>query len=83
MELWLWAVVGGLAGAVLMDFAAIAAEKTKNHEWREVWRIPGYWAFGENFAIGLQYFGEQIQKYSHYIQCLPPGFPLEKNCVIL
>lgn len=29
MELWLWAVVGGLAGTVLMDLIAIAAEKLK------------------------------------------------------
>ncbi len=27
MELWLWAVVGGLAGTVLMDLTATAAEK--------------------------------------------------------
>jgi hypothetical protein len=27
MELWLWTIVGGLAGTVLMDFTAIAAEK--------------------------------------------------------
>ncbi len=27
MELWLWAVVGGLAGTALMDLTAIAAEK--------------------------------------------------------
>ncbi len=29
MELWLWAVIGGLAGTVLMDITAIAAEKLK------------------------------------------------------
>ncbi len=36
-------------------------------------------AFGENFTIGLQYFVEQIQKYSQYIQFLPPGFPQRKE----
>ncbi len=36
-------------------------------------------AFGENFTIGLQYFGEKIQKYSQYIQSLPPGFPPRKE----
>lgn len=27
MELWIWVVVGGLAGIVLMDITAITAEK--------------------------------------------------------
>jgi len=36
-------------------------------------------AFGENFTLGLQYFGEQIQKYSQYIKSLPPGFPQRKE----
>ncbi len=36
-------------------------------------------AFGENFTIGLQYFSEQIQKDSQYIQSLPPGFPQRKE----
>lgn len=38
--------------------------------------LAGYQrAFGENFTLGLQYYGEQIQKYSQYTQSLPPGFP--------
>jgi hypothetical protein len=36
-------------------------------------------AFGEKFTIGLQYLGEQIQKYSQYIQSLPTGFPQRKE----
>lgn len=36
-------------------------------------------AFGENFTLGLQYYGEQIQKYSQYIKSLPPGFPQRKE----
>lgn len=36
-------------------------------------------AFGENFTLGLQYFGEQIQKYSQYVQSLRPGFPQRKE----
>ncbi len=35
--------------------------------------------FSENFTIGLQYFGEQIQKYSQYIKSLPKGFPQRKE----
>ncbi len=27
MELWVWIVIGGLAGTILMDITAIAAEK--------------------------------------------------------
>ncbi|NIQ12026.1 MAG: hypothetical protein GWO08_02570, partial [Gammaproteobacteria bacterium] len=42
--------------------------------------LAGYQrAFGENFTLGFQYYGEQIQKYSQYKQSLPPGFPLRKE----
>ncbi|MFQ5798215.1 MAG: hypothetical protein ACE5H0_05910 [Bacteroidota bacterium] len=38
--------------------------------------VAGYQrAFGENFTLGLQYYGERIQKYSQYTQSLPLGFP--------
>lgn len=36
-------------------------------------------ALGENFTLGLQYYGEQIQKHSQYAQSLPPGFPQRKE----
>ena len=42
--------------------------------------LTGYQrAFGENFTLGLQYYGEQIQKYSQYKQSLPPDFPKRKK----
>lgn len=42
--------------------------------------LAGYQrAFGENFTLGLQYYGEQILNYLQYIQSLPPGFPQRKE----
>lgn len=35
--------------------------------------------FGDNFTIGLQYYGEKIQKFSQYKESLPPGFPQRKE----
>lgn len=32
-------------------------------------------AFGENFTLGLQYYGERIQQFSQSTQSLPAGFP--------
>jgi len=48
MELWLWTVVGGLAGTVLMDLTAIAAEKlniTKGGRCGGP-QVIGRWVFG-------------------------------------
>jgi len=48
MELWLWAIVGGLAGTVLMDIAAIAAEKlniTRGGRCGEP-QVIGRWMYG-------------------------------------
>lgn len=42
--------------------------------------LAGYQrAIGANFTLGLQYYGEQIQKHSPYTQSLPPGFPQRKE----
>jgi hypothetical protein len=41
--------------------------------------LAGYQrAFGENFTLGLQYYGEQIRNYSQYTRSLPPGFTPRK-----
>ncbi len=38
--------------------------------------LAGYQrALGENLTLGLQYYGERIQKHSQYTQSLPPDFP--------
>jgi len=36
-------------------------------------------AMGDNFTLGLQYYGEQIQKYSRYKQSLPANFPVREE----
>lgn len=42
--------------------------------------LAGYQrALGENFSLGLQYYGEQIQDYNAYAQNLPPAFPERKE----
>ena len=48
MELWLWAVVGGLVGTVLMDLTAIAAEKLKITSGGRCGgpQVIGRWVFG-------------------------------------
>ena len=48
MELWLWAVVGGLAGTVLMDLTAIAAEKLNITSGGRCGgpQVIGRWVFG-------------------------------------
>ncbi len=48
MELWLWAVVGGLAGTVLMDLTAIAAEKLSITSGGRCGgpQVIGRWVFG-------------------------------------
>ncbi len=48
MELWLWAVVGGLAGTVLMDLTAIAAEKLNITRGGRCGgpQVIGRWVFG-------------------------------------
>ena len=46
MELWLLVIVGGLAGTVLMDVSAIAAEKLNITSGGRCGGAPGYWALG-------------------------------------
>ena len=48
MGLWLWAVVGGLAGTVLMDLTAIAAEKLNITSGGRCGgpQVIGRWVFG-------------------------------------
>ncbi len=48
MELWIWAVIGGLAGTVLMDLTAIAAEKLKITSGGRCGgpQVIGRWVFG-------------------------------------
>ena len=48
MDLWLWAVVGGLAGTVLMDLTAIAAEKLNITRGGRCGgpQVIGRWVFG-------------------------------------
>ena len=48
MELWIWAVVGGLAGTVLMDFTAIVSEKLNITSGGRCGgpQVIGRWVFG-------------------------------------
>ncbi|MFQ5570955.1 MAG: DUF1302 family protein [Rhodothermales bacterium] len=42
--------------------------------------LAGYQrAFTENLTVGVQYYGEHIQKHAQYAATLPPGFPLRKE----
>ncbi|MBI2505693.1 MAG: hypothetical protein HYW07_20965 [Candidatus Latescibacteria bacterium] len=39
--------------------------------------LAGYQrAFGADFTLGLQYYGERLRHYDAYRQTLPPGFPI-------
>ena len=48
MEFWYWAVIGGLAGTVLMDITAIAAEKLNITSGGRCGgpQVIGRWVFG-------------------------------------
>ena len=68
MELWLWAVVGGLAGTVLMDLAAIAAEKLNITRGGRCGGPQGLWVHGTigGSSFPLPCFFEQSENLTFF-----------------